>query len=161
MRYFLVCVTFPLCRYVASVNQALETKLKDMKKHGEQNVKYKFTQTCATEREDLTRLKERRYHFYTMSGFMSTCISILSTWTGRAKKLDEVQFSILSRMKTENGTQLWAMTRQAKHAEGGIDGTATNYEKLGRMYQKDIHIATDPAFQQSNQMLDAKLEDMT
>ena len=22
MRYFLVCVTFPLCRYVASVNQA-------------------------------------------------------------------------------------------------------------------------------------------
>ena len=23
MRYFLVCVTFPLCRYVASVNQAL------------------------------------------------------------------------------------------------------------------------------------------
>ena len=71
-----------------------------------------------------------------MSGFMSTCISILSTWTGRAKKLDEVQFSIPSRMKTENGTQLWAMTRQAKHAEGGIDGTATNYEKLGRMYQK-------------------------
>ena len=30
-----------------------------------------------------------------ISGFMSTCISILSTWTGRAKKLDEVQFSIL------------------------------------------------------------------
>ena len=29
-----------------------------MKKHGEQNVKHKFTQTCATEREDLTRLKE-------------------------------------------------------------------------------------------------------
>ena len=29
-----------------------------------------------------------------MSGFMSTCISILSTWTGRAKKLDEVQFFI-------------------------------------------------------------------
>ena len=25
---------------------------------GEQNVKHKFTQTCATEREDLTRLKE-------------------------------------------------------------------------------------------------------
>ena len=50
-----------------------------MKKHGEQNVKHKFTQTCAAEREDLTR-------------FMSTCISILSTWTGRAKKLDEVLF---------------------------------------------------------------------
>ena len=29
-----------------------------------------------------------------MSGFMSTCTSILWTWTGRAKKLDQVQFSI-------------------------------------------------------------------
>ena len=27
-------------------------------------------------------------------------------------------------------------------------------------YKKGIHIATDPAFQQSNQMLDAKLKDM-
>ena len=27
-------------------------------------------------------------------------------------------------------------------------------------YQKGIHIATDPAFQESNQMLDAKLKDM-
>ena len=26
MRYFLVCVTFPLCRYVASVNQALQNR---------------------------------------------------------------------------------------------------------------------------------------
>ena len=29
-----------------------------------------------------------------MTGFMSTCISILWTWTGRAKKLDEVQLFI-------------------------------------------------------------------
>ena len=28
-------------------------------------------------------------------------------------------------------------------------------------YQKGIHIATDPVFQRSNQMLDAKLKDMT
>ena len=27
-------------------------------------------------------------------------------------------------------------------------------------YKKGIHIATDPAFQQSSQMLDAKLKDM-
>ena len=70
-------------------NQMLDAKLKDMKKHGEQNVKHKFTQTCATEREDLTRLKESAV----ING-KRVPLSILSTWTGRAKKLDEVQFFI-------------------------------------------------------------------
>ena len=56
-----------------------------------------------------------------MSGFMTTCISTLSTWTRRAKKLDEVQFSIPQgwNQRMIRNTQPWAMTRQAKHAKGG------------------------------------------
>ena len=56
-----------------------------------------------------------------MSGFMTTCISILSTWTRRAKKLDEVQFSIPQgwNQRMIRNTQPWAMMRQAKHTEGG------------------------------------------
>ena len=70
-----------------------------------------------------------------MSGFMPTCISILSTWTGRAKKLDEVQFLFLQDENSE-----WYATmgndEASKTRRGVIDDTATNYEKLGRMYQR-------------------------
>ena len=80
--------------------------------------------------------RERRYHFYTMSGFVPTCISILSTWTGRAKKLDKVQFFIPP-LQDENSQWYATMGHDeaSKTRRGVIDHTATNYDKLGRMYQ--------------------------
>ena len=74
-------------------NQMLDAKLKYMKKHGEQNVKHK----PAIEREDLQRLKESAVINPTTSQGLHFNVwfhSIMSTWTGRAKKLDEVQFFI-------------------------------------------------------------------
>ena len=75
-------------------NQMLDAELKDMKKHGEQNVKHKPAPMI--EREDLQRLKESAVitSIQCRVSCMTTCISILSTWTRRAKKLDEVQFFI-------------------------------------------------------------------
>lgn len=55
----------------------------------------------------------------------------------RLKERSPISYS--SKMKTTNDTQPWPMTSQAKHAKGGggrgLDDTATNYEKLGRIYQ--------------------------
>ena len=74
-------------------NQMLDAKLKYMKKHGEKNVKHK----PAIEREDLQRLKESAVISPTTSQGLHFNVwfhFILPTWTGRTKKLDEVQFSI-------------------------------------------------------------------
>ena len=74
-------------------NQMLDAKLKDMKKHGEQSVKHK----PAIEREDLRRLRESDVISATTPPIqcLVSCHPVfLSTWTGRAEKLDEVQFPI-------------------------------------------------------------------
>ena len=84
----------PRTRKASSVPAVQPNVRRHTLRHEEARGVKRQTQTCATEREELQRLKERRYHFYAMSGFMTACISILSTWTRRAKKLDEVQFSI-------------------------------------------------------------------
>jgi len=74
----------------------LDVKLKDMKKQGEQNVKHK----PAIEREDLRCLQESAVISPTTAqgllnfhGLVSCHHVVLSTWAGRAKKLDGVQFS--------------------------------------------------------------------
>ena len=71
----------------------LDAKLKYMKKHGEQIVKHK----PAIEREDLRRLQESAVISPTTSQGLHFNVwfhFIMSTWTGQAKKPDEVQFSI-------------------------------------------------------------------
>ena len=93
----------------------------------------------AIEREDLRRLKESDViSLTTRQGLLLvSCHPVfLSTWTGRAEKLDEVQFPIPSgwKQKMVRNHGPW---RVEQNTPRGKDDTATNYEKLGRMYQID------------------------
>ena len=72
---------------------------------------------------------------------MSPCVSVDVDGKGKETRRSPVFYS--SRMKTANGTQqettiyeTMAHDEATKIRWGGIDDTATNYEKFGRMYQK-------------------------
>lgn len=104
-------------------NQVLDAKPKNMKRHREQNVKHK---TCHWAWRPTTSERERRYQSTNpsrpaMQRLVSCHPVFLSTWTGRAKKLDEVQFSIppgwKQQMVRNHGP--WKLKRQAKHAMEG------------------------------------------
>ena len=119
-------------------NQMLDAKLKDMKKHGEQNVKHK----PAIESEDLPHLKE--------SGVISPTTPqglLYNVWfhvtlyfcrRGREGQRNLTKSSFLF-LQDENNKWYATMAHDesSKTRQGGIDDTATNYEKLGRMYQTE------------------------
>ena len=117
-------------------NKMLETKLKDMKKHGEQNVKHKFTQTCATEREDLTRLKESAV--ITSIQCLVSCQPVFQFCRRGQEGQRNLTKSSFLFLQDENSEWYATMGHDeaSKTRRGGIDDTATNYEKLGRMYQR-------------------------
>ena len=70
--------------------------------------------------------------------------------------------------KAELDANLRCFYAEARNKDGGNYSRSTLLEFRNGLerylnnppYKKGIHIATDPAFQQSNQMLDAKLKDM-
>ena len=107
-----------------------------MKKHGEQNVKHKFTQTCATEREDLTRLKESAV--ITSIQCLVSCQPVFQFCRRGQEGQRNLTKSSFLFLQDENSE--WHATmghdEASKTRRGGIDDTATNYEKLGRMYQR-------------------------
>ena len=82
-------------------NQMVDAKRKDMKKFG-----VRQTQTCHWVGRPAVGERERRYQSNNSSRppiqrLVSCKPVFLSTWTGRAKKLDDVQFSIPSGWKQQ------------------------------------------------------------
>ena len=106
----------------------LDAKLKDMKKHGEQNVKHKpvslSVKTCSVwKRAPLSFLHNVWFH---VSLYFNS--------------VDVVRKSSLLFLQDENSEWYATMGHDeaSKTRRGGIDVPATNYKKLGRMYQKAI-----------------------
>ena len=117
-------------------NQMLDAKLKDMKKHGEQSVKHK----PAIEREDLRRLRESDVISPTTpQGLLFNVwfhVTLYFCRRGREGQRNLTKSSFLF-LQDENNRWYATMAHDesSKTRQGGIDDTATNYEKLGRMYQ--------------------------
>ena len=116
----------------------LDAKLKDMKKHGEQNVKHK----PAIESEDLRRLKESDVISPTTpQGLLYNVwfhVTLFFCQRGREGQRNLTKSSFLF-LQDENNKWYATMAHDesSKTRQGGIDDTATNYEKLGRMYQTE------------------------
>ena len=96
--------------------QSKDAKLKDIKKHGEQNVKHKpmplsVKTSSVWKRAPLSLLYNVWFHVNLYFNSVDVDRKSKETWRSA------VFYS--SRMKTANSTQPWAMTKQAKHAEGG------------------------------------------
>ena len=119
-------------------NQMLDAKLKEMKKQGEQSVKHK----PAIEREDLRRLKESDViSLTTAQGLLHNVwfhVTLYFCGRGREGQRNLTRSSFLF-LQDEN--KKWYATmahdESSNTCQGGIDDTATNYEKFGRMYQTD------------------------
>ena len=116
----------------------LGAKLKDMKRHGKQNFKHK----PAIEREDLRRLKERDVIRLTIpQGFLYNFCFHVSLYFGRLGREAQRILTKSSFLFLWDENNKWYATmaydESSKTRQGGIDDTATNYEKLGRMYQTD------------------------
>ncbi|XP_078374382.1 uncharacterized protein LOC144657915 [Oculina patagonica] len=116
----------------------LDAKLKDMKKHGEQNVKHK----PAIEREDLRSLKESDVISPTTpQGLLYNVwfhVTLYFCRRGREGQRNLTKSSFLF-LQDENNKWYATMAHNesSKTRQGGIDDTATNYKKLGRMYQTE------------------------
>ena len=114
--------------------QMLDTKLKDMKKHGEQNVKHKpvplSVKTCSVwKKAPLSLLYNVWFH-----------VNLYFNWfcrRGQEGQRNLMKSSFLS-LKDENSE--WYATRNhgpwRDKQNTPREDTATNYEKLGRMYRR-------------------------
>jgi len=116
----------------------LGAKLKEMKKQGEQNVKHK----PAIEREDLQRLKESdAISLTTPHGLLYNVCSHVTLYFCRRGREGQRNLTRSSFLFLQDENKKWYATmahdESSKTRQGGIDDTATNYEKLGRMYQRD------------------------
>ena len=119
-------------------NQMLDAKLKEMKKQGEQNVKHK----PAIEREDLRRLKESNViSLTTPQGLLYNVWFHITLYFCRRGREGQRNLRRSSFLFLQDENKKWYATmahdESSKTRQGGIDDTATNYEKLGRMYQTD------------------------
>ena len=82
-----------------------------------------------------------------------------------ARNIDE---NIVGKIEEELNNNLRLFYAEARNKDGGnysrstLLGFRNGIERflINPPFKKGIHIASDPAFQQSNQMLDAKLKNM-
>ena len=117
-------------------NQMLDAKLKDMKKHGKQNVKHK----PAIEREDRRRLKESAVISPTTpQGLLYNVSFHVTRYFCRHGREGQRNLTKSSFLFLQDENSKWYVTmahdEASKTRRGEIDDNATNYEKLGRMYQ--------------------------